>query len=67
VVFHESGKSTPEFTLGQIVQLPAEMFCVCGYKTSSGNKLGEFYCGNIFRALDLRSRFRTNILLRGGV
>ncbi|PNF37871.1 hypothetical protein B7P43_G07399 [Cryptotermes secundus] len=41
VVFHESGKSTPEFTLGQIVQLPAEMFCVCGYKTSSGNRLAN--------------------------
>lgn len=41
VVFHESGKSTPEFTVGQIVQLSAEMFCVCGYKTSSGNRLAN--------------------------
>jgi len=47
VVFHESGKTTAEFTLGRMVQLPADMFCVCGFKTSSGNRLGKFYFGSI--------------------
>jgi len=47
VVFHESGKSTPEFTLGRMVQLQADMFCVCGFKTSSGNRLGKFYFSSI--------------------
>ncbi|XP_069703661.1 uncharacterized protein [Periplaneta americana] len=41
VVFHESGKNTAEFTLGRVVQLPTDMFCVCGYKTSSGNRLAN--------------------------
>ena len=47
MVFHESGKSTLEFTLGRVVQLPADMFCVCGFKTSSGNRLGKFYFSGI--------------------
>jgi hypothetical protein len=47
VVFHESGKSTPEFTLGRMVQLPADMFCVCGFKTLSGNRLGKFHFSGI--------------------
>ncbi|XP_021920115.1 uncharacterized protein LOC110830032 isoform X2 [Zootermopsis nevadensis] len=41
VVFHESGKSTPEFTLGRMVQLPGDMFCVCGFQSSSGNRLAN--------------------------
>jgi hypothetical protein len=47
VIFHESGKSTPEFTLGRMVQLPADLFCVCGFKTCSGNRLGKFYVSRI--------------------
>lgn len=47
MVFHESGKSMPEFTLGRMVQLPADMFCVCGFKTCSGNRLGKFYFSSI--------------------
>ncbi|XP_063217587.1 uncharacterized protein LOC134528163 isoform X2 [Bacillus rossius redtenbacheri] len=40
VMFHDSLR-TPQFSLGRVSQLPKEMFCVCGFKSSSGNKLAN--------------------------
>ena len=37
-LFH--GPKTPQFTLGHPSMLPNEVFCVCGFSTKSGNKMG---------------------------
>ncbi|XP_067003652.2 uncharacterized protein [Anabrus simplex] len=41
VVFHDPGKAVVEFTMGRLVHLPKEMYCVCGFRAASGNRLAK--------------------------
>ena len=38
-IFH--GKDKPVFELGMPILLDKDMFCICGFKTHSGNKMGK--------------------------
>uniref|UniRef100_A0A1B6CG52 C2H2-type domain-containing protein n=1 Tax=Clastoptera arizonana TaxID=38151 RepID=A0A1B6CG52_9HEMI len=40
IIFHDKN-SKPEFNLGKVITLEKPMFCVCGYNTTSGNRLAK--------------------------
>ena len=39
-IFHMAKVSPPVYHLGAPIILKADVHCVCGFKTNSGNKMG---------------------------
>lgn len=45
-LFHGKTTTSADYSLGTMIILENEMFCICGFKTSSGNKLAKHLAVN---------------------